>query len=377
MARAALIHTNDFGRFSYPDHSPFKTHRAARTCAILDGLGMLPGPGNRLVEPVPATRAEVEVLHHPRYLDAILAAERGEFTFDALGMGLGSEDCPVFPGMYEYAMLAVGATLTGVKLLLSGEARVAFNPSGGYHHAGPDYAAGFCYVNDVALACHHLAAAGKRVLYLDLDVHHGDGVQNAFYERSDVFTMSLHESGKTLFPGTGFEDEIGAGEGRGCCLNVPLPVGTYDEAYQAVFVDLVMPLLRAWRPDVLVVELGMDALQGDPLAHLNLTNNTYVRILELLLALDLPILATGGGGYHVDNTARGWALCWSVLSGQDDPYPDLAFGLGGVMLQSTEWRGGLRDRVLLTHGGQRRGVDEAIAEVAGRIRSTLFPLHGL
>ena len=162
-----------------------------------------------------------------------------------------------------------------------------------------------------------LAEQGKKVLYLDVDVHHGDGVAYAFYDRNDVMTISLHQNPRTLFPGTGFEDEIGTGKGRGYCVNIPLPIGTYDDAYMLAIKTVVLPLIRAFKPDVFVFELGADALAGDPLANLALTNNVYADIINHLLAFDKPILMTGGGGYNVENTVRAWALAWSVLCGAD------------------------------------------------------------
>ena len=140
--------------------------------------------------------------------------------------------------------------------------------------------------------------------------------------------------------------------------------------------QVIPPLAGAFDPDVIVLELGMDGLAGDPLAHLNLTNNVYADIAALLLKLEKPILATGGGGYHEENTARAWALCYSVLSGAA-PEEDLYAGLGGVMLQSSEWAGGLRDRMLLSHGGQRKTVDAAIGKSIDRIRETVFPIHSI
>ena len=154
---------------------------------------------------------------------------------------------------------------------------------------------------------------------LDLDAHHCDGVQDAFYERNDVLTVSLHESGRTLFPGTGFAAEIGVGPGTGFCVNVPFPMGVDDDIYMKAFTELVMPLLDAFSPDVLVLELGADALDGDLLGHLALTNNSYTDIIAMVRRLQRPILATGGGGYSLEQTVRAWALawvalCWSILA---------------------------------------------------------------
>jgi acetoin utilization protein AcuC len=221
-----------------------------------------------------------------------------------------------------------------------------------------------------------LAENEKRVLYLDIDVHHGDGVQNAFYDRSDVMTISFHESPKTLFPCTGFVDEIGTGEGKGYCVNVPLPVGTYDEIYMKTFNTVAAPLIKAYNPDVIVFELGADGLAGDPLAHLYLTNNVYADIVAALKAFNKPILAAGGGGYHIGNTVRAWALAWSVFCGADTEQ-HTNIGTGGVLLESTEWQGGFRDRELPVSGQQRYTVDSAIAETIEVIKAKVFPIHGL
>ncbi|MHC4325202.1 MAG: arginase family protein, partial [Planctomycetota bacterium] len=188
-------------------------------------MGLLTGSGGREIPPEPAERVVLKKFHTARYLHALKRSAAGHWSPEALEMGIGSPDCPIFKGLYDYAVLAAGGTLTAAKMILAGRTDLAFNPSGGYHHAGPELAAGFCYIDDVALACIVLAEQGKRVLYLDVDVHHGDGVANAFYDRSDVLTISLHQNPKTLFPGTGFEHEIGTGEGKGYCVNVPLPVG--------------------------------------------------------------------------------------------------------------------------------------------------------
>jgi acetoin utilization protein AcuC len=374
--KALFIHSDQLQKYDYPPETPLSTKRTARAREILASMDLLVGNGRSEITPQPATRAELEEFHEKKYLDMLQKASDGVFDEAFIYMGLGTPDCPLFPGMYDYAALACGASLLGADKIIAGEARVAFNPAGGYHHAAPGHASGFCYINDIVLACLRLTAAGKRVMFLDLDAHHCDGVQDAFYRRKDVLVISFHESGATLYPGTGFEHEIGEGPGEGYNVNLPLPVGTYDDAYQGAFMQLIPPLAGAFDPDVIVLELGMDGLAGDPLAHLNLTNNVYADITSLLLKLDKPILATGGGGYHQENTARGWALCWSVLSGAE-PEEELYAGLGGVMLQSSEWAGGLRDRALLTHGGQRMAIDEAIQNSIDRIRESVFPIHGI
>ncbi|MHC4703398.1 MAG: arginase family protein, partial [Planctomycetota bacterium] len=230
MRKAVFIYSQELEKYRYPRQHPFTTVRARGTREIARSMGLLSGAGRSEVAPKPAARMVLKKFHTGRYLHALKKAAEGHWDAEAFAMGIGTEDCPVFKGLYDYAVLATGATITGAEMLVSGEADIAFNPSGGYHHAGPEKAAGFCYINDVAIACMVLAEQGKRVLYLDVDVHNGDGVAEAFYDRRDVMTISLHQNPKTLFPGTGFADEIGAGDGKGYCVNVPLPIGTYDQA---------------------------------------------------------------------------------------------------------------------------------------------------
>ena len=374
--RAAFIHSPELEKYNYPPDCPFNIQRAGRTRKILNSMGLLTGPDRSEVAPEPADRLVLKKFHSARYLHVLKEAAEGRWDAEALNMGIGTSDCPVFRDMYDYSVWAAGATLTGAKLILSGEADIVFNPSGGLHHAGPERASGFCYINDMALACLTLAEEGKKVLYLDVDVHFGDGVAYAFYDRSDVMTISFHENGRTLFPGTGFEDEIGTGKGKGYCINVPLPVGTYDEAYMMAFEAIALPLIRAYNPDVIVFELGADALAGDPLAHLQLTNNTYVEIIRHLLKFNKPILATGGGGYHIGNTVRAWAIAWSVFCGATDDY-DMNLAAGGVLLESTDWQGGLQDRVLAVSSQQRDFVMPQVQAVIESVKANIFPFHHL
>jgi acetoin utilization protein AcuC len=372
---AVFIYSPELDKYPYPAEHPFNTIRAKRARDIINSMGLLSGAGRKEIASEPIERVVLKKFHSAHYLHVLKEVSRGKFNSEALGMGIGTSDCPVFKGLYEGAVLAAGGTLVGAKMILSGQAIAAFNPSGGFHHAMPERASGFCYINDMALACTILAEEGRRVLYLDVDVHHGDGVAYAFYDRRDVMTISLHQNPRTLFPGTGFEDEIGSGEGKGYCVNIPLPIGTYDEAYMEAFKSLVPPLIGSFEPDVFVFELGADALAGDPLANMYLTNNVYVEIINRLLSFNKPILMTGGGGYNIGNTVRAWALAWSVLCGADSENQEPA--LGGVMLGSTEWQGGLRDKVLAVSSQQQDSVMPAIENTIKIIKSTVFPVHGL
>ena len=373
---AVFIHSPELEKFSYPEHCPFDNDRAGLVKKTLNSMGLLVGAGRSEVAPAAAKREVLRKFHPTHYLHALRDAARGRWKVEMLHMGIGTEDCPVFAGMHDYPVLATGGTLKAAELILSRSAELAFNPSGGFHHAGQDHASGFCYINDVVLACIVLAEKKKKVFYLDVDVHHGDGVAGAFYDRSDVMTVSFHQDPKTLFPGTGFVDEIGSGQGKGYCVNVPLPVDTYDEAYLRAFEAIFAPLAGAFDPDVFVVQLGADALAGDPLANLQLTNNVYVEIINRLLSYGKPILMTGGGGYNVENTVRAWALAWTVLTGTD-VNDDIGHAIGGVMLESTDWQGGLRDRVLAVSGEQRQCVEPVVGAVVKAIRANIFPIHNI
>jgi acetoin utilization protein AcuC len=374
--RLAFLYAPEIESLPYPEDCPFKTQRPTLTRKRLISFGLLGLPGRDEVPARKATFEEVGRLHTARYLQELQRAAAGELTIEGLHLGLGGSDTPVFPALLDYGLFACGAGLEAADALLSGKAHIAFNLLGGFHHAMPEKAAGFCFLNDVALACLRLADAGKRVAYLDVDAHHGDGTQAMFYDRSDVFTISLHESGKTLFPWGGFEDEIGEGPGTGFNANLSLPAGCYDEAFLSALDRTALPLIRAYAPDAIVVELGMDTLAGDPLTHLHMTNNVVVDLLEKLMELRKPLLIAGGGGYHVENTVRGWALAWRTACGEGDE--DIySLGLGGVMLGTTEWAGGLRDRELRVTEERRQAVLPELEASIAALQRNLFPRHGL
>ena len=374
--KLAFIYSPEIEGLSYPPDCPFNTQRAGLTRRKLISFGLLGGDGCMEVPARKATRAELTQIHSVRYLDELERAAGGDLTVEGFKMGLGGPDTPVFKDMFEYGAWAGGGALTAADLLLTGKADIAFNLMGGFHHATADRAAGFCYLNDVTLACQQFTAAGKRVAYLDVDAHHGDGVQEFFYRRADVLTISLHESGKTLFPWGGFEDEIGRRAGLGYNVNVPLPAGTYDEAFLLAFERVALPLLGAFKPDVIVLELGLDTLAGDPLTHLHLTNNVVVDVLKRLLDFRRPLLVSGGGGYHVQNTVRGWALAWRTCLGGDDE-DACSLGLGGVMLGNSEWAGGLRDHELPVTAEQRAAVEPELHATLDRVTRKVFRHHGL
>jgi acetoin utilization protein AcuC len=224
--------------------------------------------------------------------------------------------------MYESEGLKVGAALTAARSIVEGQVRTAFSFAGGMHHARQALASGFCVFNDAAVAIHWLLRQGLRVAYVDIDVHHGDGVQAAFYDTDQVLTISLHQAGIWFYPGTGFSDELGTGAGYGYSINVPFLAYTSEELYLWAFRQVVVPLVRQFAPDVLVTQLGVDTHYRDLLGSLLLTTHGYVALIEefKMLAGDVGRwLALGGGGYAVDVVPRAWTLAYGVMSGQTFP----------------------------------------------------------
>jgi len=332
LLRAAVGEAYDFG----PEH-PLAPVRVTLTHALIEGCGLADAPG--VVRIVPDAQADRDLedalrVHDGAYVDTVLALSRGlepgasfgtappDLRARAATVGLGVGDTPAFAGMHDASLAVVRTTVAAARLVLAGEVQHAFNPGGGLHHAMPDRAAGFCVYNDPAAAIAALLDAGaERVAYVDVDVHHGDGVERVFAADPRVLTISLHESGRYLFPGTGEADDIGEGVGRASAVNVPLAPQTPGEVWLGAFDAVVEPLVRAFQPDVLVTQLGCDSHVTDPLAHLALTLDDmagiYARLHRLAHeAADGRWVATGGGGYQlVSVVPRAWTLAFAEMSG--------------------------------------------------------------
>ncbi|MDP8254181.1 MAG: hypothetical protein P9M14_00390 [Candidatus Alcyoniella australis] len=376
--RTALFSYSGHEHLTYPPNHPFRPERAALLMEILASEGVLDQPWLERLSPEPASFEQMERFHHGAYLEAMQRISKGryDFSIEMLQYGIGGDDCPAFKGLYDLAALSAGASLAGAQLLARGSKDLVFNPIGGFHHAGVDHAEGFCYVNDVVLACMQLADGGLRVANVDLDAHHGNGTQDAFYADPRVLTISTHESGHTLYPWCGFENEIGAGLGRGFNVNLPLPAGTDDGMFVHAFNTVVYPLVERFDPDVLVIEIGMDVLNNDPLTHLRMTNNSVADMLARIRKLQKPVLLFGGGGYDPLKTARGWALAFLVMC-DAEPVDDYAGLVGGVFLGSGERSGGLREMRVYTSGAEK---ERAVAELERTIEFHLektFPMNGI
>ncbi|MBB6099424.1 acetoin utilization protein AcuC [Deinobacterium chartae] len=321
--KTAFVYSPEYRRYDFgPDH-PFQCVRVDLARTLLEACGCLDAAD--IVPPLELTEDELLRTHRAGFVERVRRASRGEAVPDATDYGLGTLDVPVFAGMHEAALQLVGGTARAAQLILDGDYRRAVNLGGGLHHAQADKAAGFCVYNDLSVAARRFTQAGWRVAYLDVDVHHGDGVQWLHYEDPRVLTLSLHETGRFLWPGTGATWEMGRGEGSGYSLNLPLEPFTQDDSYLEVL-ERVVPAALAWfRPDVLILQAGADAHFKDPLADLSLTVQGLRAVYRRVSAwadefASGRLLATGGGGYAIHNVApRAWALLYAELSGQSVP----------------------------------------------------------
>ncbi len=321
--RVRFVYAPQLAAWRLGEDHPFKPERLDALKDLLERTGLLPDELVRAPDALPA--GSLEAVHDPGYVEVVRAASHGKRLEEAYRHGLGTSDTPLSPGLHDAVTSVCAATWTAMNVVLSGEATRAAAFSGGLHHAMRDRASGFCVYNDLNVAIAHARSKGARVAYLDVDAHHGDGVQDAFYADADVLTVSLHESGRYLFPGTGYGSELGREAGRGWSVNVPLEPFTDDASFLEAF-DLVVPAaLEAFAPDVIVLQAGADAHALDPLADLQLSlqgmRAVYERVVGLADALcEGRLVVTGGGGYAAFHVPpRAWAHAWSAMTGAPLP----------------------------------------------------------
>lgn len=312
--KTAFVYSDRFGSFYYGIEHPMKPVRLRLTAELIGCLGLSDLPSATTVEARSATVDELLLFHTPEYLRVLKEANTGIIPVGGTQHGLGYGDNPVFNGVYEWSALCAGASLQAASLVAGGAVDIAFNISGGLHHAMPNRACGFCYINDAAIAIKYLVALGKRVAYVDIDAHHGDGVEFAFYDTNRVLTLSVHESGQWLFPGTGLVTDIGVNSGRGFAVNMPLPPSSCDEVFLRVLDEVVEPFIKEYAPDILVTQLGVDTFETDPITHLSLTTNSFEKAVERFRSMGIPWVALGGGGYDLGNVARAWTLAWAIMN---------------------------------------------------------------
>jgi acetoin utilization protein AcuC len=368
MGQVVFLSSPELWQRGHGQGHPLKPERLQRTHELLEAYGAFSLPNVRLAPPRLATVEELTLFHTAEYVDVVRALSGGRQDLPANRYGFGPGDNPIFEGMFESEGRKVGSAVQAAALLAQGQCDIAFSYGGGLHHGGPQLASGFCVFNDAAVAIHWLLRQDLRVAYVDIDVHHGDGVQAAFYDTDRVLTISLHQDGRTLFPGTGFVDEIGAGPGRGFSANVPLPPYVDDDLYLWAFRQVVPPLVTRFSPDIVVTQLGVDTHYRDPLASLALTTAGHEALFQELAGLAARWLALGGGGYDIGVVPRSWTLALGVMAGQTWPQrlPHAYHArYGGTGLRDV-------DGPAIEAGLQKRN-NEHVAEIVAAVRR----LHGL
>ncbi len=324
--KAAIVHDPALENYGFGGDHPFNPLRLRLTLELYGDLGLL--DGYPLTPSEPATDGDLTTVHSLTYVRMVQEAGRGAARLSRLlDYGLGSGDNPIFPDMHEACARVVGGVLESCRLVMRGDAAHAMCVSGGLHHAMRSRASGFCVYNDAGVAIARLKEErpGIRIAYVDTDAHHGDGVQWMFFEDPDVLTVSIHEAGRYLFPGTGEVHEKGTGEGKGYSVNVPLQPYTDDDSFISTFEAVVPEVLRAFGPDLILSQNGCDAHKLDPLTHLSATTRLYehlpARIHDLAHELcDGRWVATGGGGYDIWRVVpRAWSALWAAVSHQELP----------------------------------------------------------
>lgn len=325
MTNVKYVYSEDLLKYRFSDSHPFNQMRLKLTTDLLFDLDVL--TSEHIIAPRVATDEELQLVHEPNYIEAIKKAGNGELPLDEYEKyGLNSEDTPQFVNMHENSARVVGGTLTAVDAVMTGEAVRACHLGGGLHHGFKGKASGFCIYNDSAVAIQYMQSKyNQRVLYIDTDAHHGDGVQWSFYTNEDVMNYSIHETGRYLFPGTGALTERGDGKGFGTTVNVPLDAYTEDDSYIDVFKETIEAVCEAYKPDIILSVNGVDIHYLDPLTHLSCTLDTLYEIPYIVKNLadkycDGKIIMIGGGGYNIWRVVpRAWSHVWFALNDLETP----------------------------------------------------------
>lgn len=317
----AYFYDSDVGNFSYGPNHPMKPHRIRMAHSLIMNYGLY--KNMEIYRAKPATREEMCQFHSDEYIDFLARATPDNLDmFNKEKFNVG-DDCPVFDGLFEFCSISGGGSMEGAARLNRGKCDVAINYAGGLHHAKKSEASGFCYVNDIALGILELLRYHPRVLYIDIDVHHGDGVEEAFYTTDRVMTCSFHKYGE-FFPGTGELHDIGVGKGKHYAVNVPLRDGIDDATYQSIFEPLIKTIIDWYQPSAIVLQCGGDSLSGDRLGCFNLSMRGHANCVNYVRNFGIPMLVVGGGGYTIRNVARTWTFETGLLN-QKILGPDLPF----------------------------------------------------
>ncbi|HVA88448.1 MAG TPA: acetoin utilization protein AcuC [Chloroflexota bacterium] len=389
----ALIFGPEYRQAPYtfgPSH-PLQPIRVELAVELIRASGLLEAPGVTMIPPRPATEVELSAVHSKAYIETVKAISPAgeapaEWARRAARHGFAQGDNPAFPRMHEASALVAGGTVAGMEEVMEGRALHAFVPAGGLHHAHHDRAAGFCVYNDPAAAIQ--AARDRfdaRVVYIDVDAHHGDGVQEAFYADPNVLTISMHESGLYLFPGTGFVGELGEGAAYGTSVNAPLEPYTTDAPFLRVVEEVVLPLARAFRPDLIVTQCGCDSHWLDPITHLACSTAIWPVLGRQFHQLAHEVcggrwLATGGGGYDLYSVVpRAWTMLFAAMIERELP-PDLPRAFLELRAQHAThpMDASFLDEEVISFGEEREArVAAATGKMIQQVRELVFPLHGL
>lgn len=327
--RCSFIYSEELLKYKFNSDHPFNQHRLKVTVDLLTRINSL--DAQQIIKPRMASDEELLLIHDPNYVEAVKKAGHGQLSKEmADNYGLGTEDTPIFPNMHEASAQLVGGTLTAVDQVMSGKAVHALHLGGGLHHGFRGKASGFCIYNDSAVAIKYLLEKYQaRVLYVDTDAHHGDGVQWSFYDDPNVCTLSIHETGRYLFPGTGNVNERGQGKGYGYSFNIPVDAFTEDESWLFAYQNALREVAAFFKPDIIFTQNGADAHYYDPLTHLSASMKIYREIPKLAHEIahqycDGRWVAVGGGGYDIWRVVpRAWSLIWLEMTENANCYGDL------------------------------------------------------
>ncbi|HUU51308.1 MAG TPA: acetoin utilization protein AcuC [Nitrospinota bacterium] len=370
--KTAFIYTDQFEKFDYGPSHPLKTYRLKLTYELIKSYGLLLPSDNRYIEAKMAGNEDLLMYHQKEYIEILKILNSNIIIPGAERFGLGPGDNPIFEGLFDWSRLVTGASLKAASLVDSGEADIAFNISGGLHHAMASRASGFCYINDPVISIMSLLKKGRKVAYIDIDAHHGDGVQDAFYFTDKVLTISIHETGHMLFPGLGFENEMGNDVGKGYSVNVPMPPYSDDELFLLAFNEIVPPLMEKFLPDIVVTQLGVDSFVTDPLTHLNYTNRGFCEVIKKIKEIAKKWVALGGGGYHIANVAKAWALAWAIMNDielKDEIPKDFLDRYSKEGFQS----GKIWDEIYVERGATKEQLNKEVKRVIDFIKENVFP----
>ncbi|KAB2334314.1 acetoin utilization protein AcuC [Bacillus mesophilum] len=329
MHDSIFIYSKDLMKYKFSEDHPFNQKRLELTVSLLQSIGAL--KEGFMIPPRLALDEELQLIHDPNYIHAVKNAGAGRLNEEtAENYGLGTEDTPIFPHMHEASSLLVGGTLAAADYVMSGKAKHALHIGGGLHHGFRGKASGFCIYNDSSVAIKYLQEKYQaRVLYIDTDAHHGDGVQWAFYDDPNVCTFSIHETGRYLFPGTGNVNERGQGKGYGYSFNIPVDAFTEDDSWINAYKTALRKIADFFKPDIILTQNGADAHFLDPLTHLSATMKIYREIPKLAHEIAHQYcegrwIAVGGGGYDIWRVVpRAWALIWLEMTENSNSYGKL------------------------------------------------------